>query len=193
MAKGKRYKKTKKRYANFFLFYMAVAIIVFANYTFSRYTTKTSFSPSIGVAKFNVKINGVKVDETTSFKIGLSETQNTYENKLVPDSNGYFIINIDPTDTEVSLQYELHFNLNEENANIKLTKYSVDNGATFKTDIENNTIKGDLILKENSKGFTAEDTIQMVVYWDWNDLEDRYNPVINDTSVIVTARCKPKD
>ena len=124
MYRGKRYKNSKRRYYTFFMFYAVIAILSFAGFTFSRYiTTVNAEDASIGIAKFNVKVNGQYIGTSTPFYLQLSQNSNTYNNKIAPDvQNGYFEIVIDPTGTEVSLEYEFTFNVANLDQNIRLVK-----------------------------------------------------------------------
>lgn len=191
MYKGKRYALKQKRYRNFFIFYIIIVIFVFSNYTFSKYTkTVTSESTPISVAKFNVKVNEQIIGVNNEFNLTLSPSNeedkiNTKDNKMVPTSERRFDIVIDPTGTEVALEYEFQFNVKD--ANIIVTKYSLDNGKTFKTDVENNVVKGDILLKDNKEGFTDKEKVTLSVYLKWDDSQDIYNPTFTDTNVTVAC------
>lgn len=190
MTKGKRYKETKKRYANFFFFYITVAIIMFTGYTFSRYTTTIkSDQAAISIAKFNVKVNGEYVGNSDPFQIQLSPNANTQNNKIAPDvQGGYFEIIIDPTETEVSLEYEFVFNLDSITQNVRITKYTVNGGPDLA--ITDNVIKGDILLPSQEKGFEAKDAVNIKAYWEWN--EDIVNPTITSNNMSVTSIIKQK-
>ncbi len=185
MAKSKRVKK-------FLLIYIIlVAIIILADFTFSRlYTTKES-TASAEVAKFNVKVNGMVVSDNINFNLNLSENTKTYNNKIAPDSSGYFTFNINPDGSEVSVEYQIVFDLDNEDSDIKLTKYSIDGGKTFKENIENgNTIRDEILLKDPSRGLTEADKVDLRVYWEWDDEKDIYNPQIDDATISVNATIK---
>ena len=181
-----------KRLRNFFILYVIIVIvIILADFTFSRMYTSEESSADTQIAKFNVKINGIVVSDDTNFNLKLSENSNTYKNKLAPDSNGYFTFEINPDSSEVSVEYQLVFDLNNDNTNIKLTKYSIDGGSSFKEDIENgNTIKGQILLKDTSTGLTEADKVNLTVYWEWDDEKDIYNPQIDDKTISVFATVK---
>lgn len=187
MAKGKRYIKKKKRGSNFILFYLLVVIVAFANYSFSRYTATTESNATIQIAKFNVYINDKKLGKEEKFNLLLSGN-----NKLVPDSEGYFEISINPAETHVSLEYEILFDiskLNNENRKIKLTKYSLDNGNTFITMPSNNKITGEILLN-GGVALKKSDTVTLRVYWEWK--QDITNPTFNNTAITVTSIVKQK-
>ena len=195
MAKGKRFKtKKKSRLKNFLYFYLVIVVVMFANYTFSRYTATANSATSTNVAKFSVKVNEVNLNKEQYFNLKLSPTTNTYNGKIAPDTTGNFEIEIDPTDTEVSLEYTLKINVANFNNKLVLENYSVDNGTTFVTIPEDSIIKGEINLPENAKsGFKSEDKVIIKVYWKWE--EDITNPTLNDLqnkTISITSTIKQK-
>ena len=195
MSKGKRYKKQEKRLNNFLIFYLIIVVFTFVNYTISRYSAKTGTTAIINTAKFNITVNDKKIGQEEKFDLLLSPTNNTINNKLVPDSEGYFEITINPAQTHVSLEYEIVFDLtkiNTENRKITLTSYSLDNGETLIPMPTGNKIVREINLKENSTGFTAEDTVTLRVFWEWKQDTDIVNPTFENTAIHVTSIIKQK-
>lgn len=191
MAMYKRYNKVKKRYKNFFSFYIVLVFVIFTSYTFSRYTTTVNTDKDeISVAKFSVTVNGQHIGSSDPFQIQLSPNSNTYNNKIAPDvQGGYFEIVIDPTGTEVSLEYELTFNLSNISQKMNIIKYTINNGQEIS--VTNNIIKGDILLPSSESGFEAKDSINIKAYWEWN--EDIINPTItNSNNINVTSIIRQK-
>ncbi len=187
MAEGKRFKKRQKRYIYFFLLYIALVVLIFVNYTFSRYTETTETALTVSPAKFTAKVNGIEVGSDEPFVLNLSSTNNnTYGNKIAPSlKEEYFEIEIDPTGAEVSIEYKLIFDLTNH-PDIKLTKYTKDNGLTFK-EITDNTIRDDKDLPNQDLGFTADDKINLKIYWEWNTDITNPNPQSIETDIPVIA------
>lgn len=195
MAKGKRFKtKKKSRLKNFLYFYLVIVVVMFANYTFSRYTATSNSTTTTNVAKFSVKVNDINLNEEQYFNLKLSPTTNTYNGKIAPDTTGDFEIEIDPTDTEVSLEYTLKINVTNFNNKLVLQNYSVDNGTTFVAIPEDSIIKGEINLPENANsGFKSEDKVIIKVYWKWE--EDITNPTLKDLknkTISITSTIKQK-
>lgn len=198
MSKGKRFKtKKKKRLVNFIAFYTILVFFMFINYTFSRYTVTTGKTATIEIAKFTIKVNETTVEQSNTFGLKLSPTTNTADNKISPDSTGYFDIEIDPAGTEVSLEYQIFFDLTSiqtASRKITLTEYSLDSGATNIEMPTDNIITGEILLASNSStGFTSFDKITIRVFWEWT--EDITNPTITDLktqTIDVTATIKQK-
>lgn len=183
--------KFKKRINNFILFYGFICITFFASYTFSRYIDTTSGNSQIDIAKFNVTVNGQNVTNDDPFYLKLSDTTNTLDDKMAPNNSGYFEITIDPTGTEVSLDYSFLFNFDsidsEIRNNIRLINFEA-NGVMYS--INDNFVKGELLLPSTSQAFTVSDKLTLKVNWEWD--EDITNPDIDSSNVTVIAVVKQK-
>ena len=178
---GKRYKhKQKKNFMNFLIFYTIICIFFIASYTLSRYVNTTSGSTGIGIAKFKVNVNDISVIENKPFELKFSETSNFASKKVAPNNSGYFEIIVDPTGTEVSLEYEFKFKLDNLDEDFKLQYFTINDTATHYDITDGNTVKNDLLLLNNEKGFTESEKIDIKVYWSWDKKSDTYNPDITD-------------
>ncbi len=185
----KRY-RLKKRIKNFLIFYCCIAFLFIANYTFARYITTTSSTSQIGVANFQVKVNDVDVVLGETFEFELSPNANTYNSKMAPNSKGYFEIEIDPSETEVALDYEFQFDLSKIDEDVHLTEFHVNDST--KIAIEDNVVQGTIDLPNQDTGFTTDDKTNLKIYWEWNEEGDIINPVITDTNIEVTSVIKQK-
>ncbi len=176
--KGRRYKK-EKNLKDFLIFYIIISLFFIAIYTFSRYVTTVSGNSQISIAKFNVTVNGKSIVEDKAFDLTLSPTTTTTDNKIAPNSTGYFEIEINPNLTEVSLEYEFIFNLKELDDDFKLTYFTVNEDNMHHDITENTTVKGDIPLPSTGEAFTNEDKVNIKVYWAWDGQDDIYNENIN--------------
>lgn len=193
MKKGKRYKNNKL--TNFLWFYTIVSTLLIFGYTFSRYLAIIEPDGIIKIAKFNVKVNDKNVIENEAFILNLITNSNAYEKKFIPESNGYFNFIINPAGTEVSLEYEFKFDLEELNENFKLLYFTINDSETHYSIIDNNIVKETLALPSKEKAFTDDNITTIKVYWSWNDKTDNYNPDINtmdNKDIGVTAIVKQK-
>lgn len=207
MDKNEKYLREKrKRWIDFFISYMILVFFIFSNFTLSRYSAKSDTTVSLEVAQFKVKVNQEDIMQTKTFDLALSPTSNTLNNKLAPDSEGYFDIEINPDGAQVSLEYEITFDLTQvENTEIDLKNYTVDYTSNYndenvqKTFIdvpENNVITGDIKLSENTtNGFTGSDAITIRVYWEWHEditITDSTLPNITQKNIKTTCLVKQK-
>ena len=178
---GRRYKqRQKKNLMNFLIFYAIICIFFIASYTLSRYVNTTSGSTGIGIAKFKVNVNDISVIENKPFELKFSETSTFLSKKVAPNSSGYFEIIIDPIGTEVSLEYEFKFNLNNLDEDFKLLYFTINDGETHYEITDGTTVKNDLLLPSNEKGFTESEKTNIKVYWSWDKKTDTYNPDITE-------------
>lgn len=190
---AKRKYRLKKKIKNFLIFYLFIAILFVASYTISRYVEVASGNGNIEIAKFNVTLNDIDVTEGETISLDYNNLMNTKEQKLAPNKTGYFQFVIDPSGTEVSLEYQFEFDFTEIPEKFKLTYFKVNDDETKYT-IENNIIKNDLLLPNITHGFTEEDKTTIKVYWSWEQ-EDITNPDINDIdnkAISVKAIIKQK-
>ncbi len=182
--------KLKDKALKFIVVYSLICLTFIASYTFSRYVDTTSGTYQISVAKFNVKVNGTSVTDGKEFNLILSPNSNTHNDKIAPHTNGYFEIEIDPTGTEVSLEYQFIFNLNNIDADVELKNYTINDGAP--NNIVDNTVSGELKLPTVEHGFTESDKIKIKVNWEWTNNEDIVNPTIDNTNISVKSTVRQK-
>lgn len=206
MNKDEKYLRDKrKRWIDFFIFYMILVFFVFSNFTLSKYSAKSDTTVTLEVAQFKVKVNEKDIMQTKTFDLALSPTSNTLNNKLAPDSEGYFDIEINPDGAQVSLDYEITFDLTQlENTQINLKNYTVDYTSNYDTDTEktlieipeNNIITGEMKLPANTTiGFTENDTIKIRIYWEWHEdirITDSTLPNITEKNIKATCVVKQK-
>ncbi len=179
MSRKRFRRKQKKNVMNFLIFYAVICVFFIASYTFSRYVTTISDSTEIEFAKFKVTVNDINVTENKPFELKFSETSNFVGQKVAPNNSGYFEFIINPAGTEVSLEYDFKFMIDEMDEDFKLLYFTVNDDATH-YDIIDNTATGDLILPSNERGFNDNEKASIKVYWSWDEKEDTYNPNIDD-------------
>ncbi len=187
--KMKKY-KLKKNIKNFLVFYSIICMMFFVSYTFSRYIDTTEIDYGVDIAKFNVSVNDVSVTDGDSFELLLSPNANTHNDKIAPNSEGYFEIVINPNMTEVSLEYEFLFDLSKLDSDLKLTECILND--KDKLEFQDNLIKGDLLLPSTELGFTEEDKLNIKIYWKWVEEEDIINPTIDNTNIMVSSIVRQK-
>ena len=58
--------------------------------------------------------------------------------------------------------------------------------------LTDNIVKGDLFLPNKNTGFTNNDTLNIKVYWEWQEKEDILNPIIENKNIMVKSVIKQK-
>lgn len=170
------------------LVFMSLALTVsLMSNTYSRYVADTTGSLEVQFAKWKILVNETDITSGNVSSIELTpvvdENENVAQNKLAPSSKGYFDIEIDPTDVEVSFDYEISLEvLNENIPDLLVTKYSLIKGDTDldkdsidRIDIVDNVITGTMRYKNVASGsdevFTFE-PFTIRVYFEWVDNEE---------------------
>ena len=137
--------------------------------TYSRYAQDANANLELTVGKWKIKLNDMDVTQNNTYNFEIkdliiTENENVISGKIAPGLLGYFDINIDPTDTNVSVRYNLTINTQVlENSNIKIVEISETSGNTLiRTD--ENTYTGVILLEDIKKG--NQNTIRIKVAWE---------------------------
>ncbi len=194
MATRKKY-RLKKRIKNFLVFYTIVCTLFVASYTLSRYVGTTTVTNGIDIAKFNVSVNDIDVKDGAPIQFNFSETSTFMRGKVAPNKKGYFEFTINPDGTEVSLEYEIKFNIDKFDDDFKLEYFTVNDGETHYDITDGNIAKNDLLLPTTETGFTDADKINIKVYWYWDEQDEILNPDIDiydnkDMNILVIVKQK---
>lgn len=170
------------------LVFMSLALTVsLMSNTYSRYVADTTGSLEVQFAKWKILVNETDITSGNVSSIELTpvvdENENVAQNKLAPSSKGYFDIEIDPTDVEVSFDYEISLEvLNENIPDLLVTKYSLikgdadlDKDSIDRIDIVDNVITGTMRYKNVASGSDevfAFEPFTIRVYFEWVDNEE---------------------
>ena len=164
-----RYKTKGRKNKTKICLFIILAIVVLINIiggTNAKYNGNSSGTGTVQVAKWNININGENIlanQNTISDELEINIDTSPMDGIIRNGDTGYFDILINPTGTEVSVDYEINLSFlqsNELSTDMKFTEYSFNSGAE-KTEIEDNTINGTINLS-NLAPVTCR------VYWKWN-------------------------
>ncbi len=128
--------------------------LCFMSTTYSKYVAGTTSDIEVLFAKWQILVNDVDITSNTSSTVSFIPTIEANEyvasNKLAPTSKGYFDINIDPTNVDVSFKYTINLNvLNENIPDLMITKYAI---------LPENFIEGDPLDLITLNGSTITNT-----------------------------------
>ena len=134
--------------------------------TFSRYTTTAEGETSVNIANWQISINGVDLTQnaTLNDKIDLVYG-NQHNGMILPGETGYFDIILDPTGTEVSVEYEIVIDLSNMPQNMILTGYTLNVGEMMNVP-NNNTFTGEIRLSNQSQLDNSNKQTYRI-YWQW--------------------------
>lgn len=161
-------KKNKKKAIILSICLIILCILVYEIMRiYAVFYTEATGNINMNNAKWNVEVNDVplKSDQKTEFLISdffVSENAHVKPGNIAPGTNGFFLIKIDPKDTEVSVRYDI---------TLDRTNF-LDSNIIIKSITE--TQSGKLLIK------TDKDT-----YSDFIKLEDIQNGNVNEIKVEI--------
>ena len=135
-------------------------LLCFMSNTYSRYVADTTGDLKMSFAQWQILVNNEDITKNTSSSVVLKPVIDTNEyvknNKIAPSSTGYFDVSIDPSNVDVSFNYNISLKVvNENMPDLMITKYAIldsnfdeEKDTITYNDIENNLISGSLNLKD---------------------------------------------
>ena len=98
---------------------MIIAIIGLIGYAFARYITRLNGTTTADIAKWSFKVNGSTnqnfVIDLANTRTGVTQEAEVQEGYIGPGTAGAFEIELDATDSEVSLEYDINLNVDYTN------------------------------------------------------------------------------
>ena len=134
-------------------------MLCFMSNTYSRYVADTTGDLKMSFAQWQILVNNEDITGNTSSSVTLNPVidENKYveSNKIAPSSTGYFDIIIDPSNVDVSFNYNITLDVVNENIpDLIITKYAIldinhnDNNTITYKNITDNTINGSLDIEK---------------------------------------------
>ena len=185
---------------------LAITLSLMSN-TYSRYVASSGGNVEIEFAKWQLLVNNTDITTNTtsniSFEPTIEENINVAKDKVAPSSIGYFDVEIDPTNVDVSFNYTIELNIeNSDIPDLMITKYAI---------VPNDYLEGDKLTFENITDNSITNTVlydqktfdkfTVRIYFQWMEGEDTTmtdaedtvignNAAINDTSFTINANIK---
>lgn len=161
--------KLFKKYILFLALVSAIVSLFVILNTFAKYVTSAKQITDIPIARWNIKVNdeSIKNGETLTSVITpvFPGSEHIAEGIIAPTAEGYFDLNLDCTDADVSFSYNITISPNEESSvtDIITTGYSIDDGDIITFDDTVSSITDNVYY---SSGITNRN---IRVYIKWND------------------------
>lgn len=157
--------------------------------TYSRYIADATSDLEVLFAKWQILVNSSDITNGTASTIALvpviEENNNVATNTVAPSSKGYFDINIDPSNVDLSFNYTINLAIKNENVpDLMITKYSiiesnyVEGNPLEQLTITNNSITGSLNYDNLTTNFKFQ-PFTIRVYFEWYEGVDEK---MNDTA-----------
>lgn len=187
----------KKRICFVLLLMSCSLCLCFMSSTYSRYVAGTTGNIDILFAKWQILINDQDITSENTSNISITPTieqnENVKENTIAPTSKGYFDIDIDPTNVDVSFKYTINLNINnEEIPDLMITKYTIlpndyEEGDTIEyTTLQENIITNNLIYDNETENFNF-DPFTVRIYFEWYEGEKEQMNDEADTEIGTKA------
>lgn len=178
----------KKRVKIVFAFTLLAISLCLTNNTYSRYIADSNGDVDIEFAKWQILVNNNDITDGNNAEMTFTPTiepnENIAQNYIAPSSKGYFDIDIDHSNVDVSFNYTITLDIeNEEIPDLMVTKYAVIDSTYDETkgptylEIKDNKISNDIIHKvSEDKKFTIR------VYFEWYEGQYEFmNEIKNET------------
>ena len=147
--------------------------------TYSRYVANTTGNLDMLFANWQILVNENDILDETSSSIQITpvilENEHISQNKVAPSTQGYFDINIDPTNVDVSFAYQIDIEvLNENLPDLMITKYAIldsdytEGDEIITNTLENNRLNGSLIYQNDIEDYSFE-PFTIRIYFEWYD------------------------
>ena len=186
-----------KRFRILLLFITLSLSLSLMSNTYSRYVASTTGDLEVLFAKWQILVNDTDITNNNSSQISLvpiiEENENVKSNTIAPSSKGYFDIIIDPSNADVSFNYSITLDYeNEDLPDLIITKYSLldsnysEGDQIEKISLSGNKIEGTLNYDNSITNFKF-DSFTVRVYFEWYEGEDENMNDSSDTEIGVRA------
>lgn len=135
--------------------------------TYSRYVSTATGTADISIAKWNITVNDLTVKNNTDLSSKITPifpgTDHIKANIIAPTAEGYFDLNLNYTNADVSFIYEITVTAAKESlvSDLIPTGYSINNGPTI-TINSGSSITGIILNTETIRN----QSIRIFIKWD---------------------------
>lgn len=164
-----------KNHKKFILFLIGlcfgILFIIFVQ-IYAKYLTSADGNTSLTIARWNIMVNDLSIKNNTDISNSIVPvfpgTEHISSNIIAPTVEGYFDLNLDFSDADVSFKYEITSSA-DENSSVKdlvATGYSINDGEKVEFGNYNEPISEIIPLSSSIK------TRKIRIYIMWNDNAD---------------------
>ena len=157
---------------------------------YAKYLSSADGQTDISIARWNIIVNNRSIKNNTDISSAIQPiftgNENIASDIIAPTAEGYFDLNFDFSDVDVSFQYEINVSANENSSvpDLVATGYSQDDGEKITFDEFNQPITDTISLGDNI------DHRKIRVYILWNDDENTAQ-MTNDDDTQSTKHDNP--
>ena len=158
---------------------------------YAKYLTSTEGNTKLTIANWNIIVNDLSIKNGTDISNSIVPVfpgnDHIASNIIAPTAEGYFDLNFDFSNADVSFEYEITTSADENSSvqDLVTTGYSIDNGEKISFEEYNKPISEIIALSSNIETRTIR------IYIMWDDSEDSQTMTNNDDTISTTAENPP--
>ena len=157
---------------------------------YAKYLSSASGDTTMTIAKWNILVNNLSIKNNTDISNSIVPVfpgnSNVAKDIIAPTAEGYFDLEFDFKDADVSFEYEITTSV-DDNSIVKdlvVTGYSIDDGEKIEFENFNEPIKEQINLD------SGIETRKIRIYILWND-DEQSQTMTNEDDTIATAANNP--
>lgn len=180
----------RKKFLLLLIFVFICFLLFYILQVYAKYITSTDGSTSLTIANWNIIVNDLSIKNNTDFSNSIVPVfpgnEHISSNIIAPSSEGYFDLNLDFSNVDVSFKYEItaSADVNSSVQDLVSTGYSIDNGEKINFETYNTPISEIIPLSSDVK------TKKIRVYILWND-DDTSQTMTNSDDTLSTLSENP--
>lgn len=165
-------------------------LIFFITQIYAKYITSASGNSKMNVASWNIKVNNLSIKNNTDISNTLTPVfpgnEHIASDIIAPTAEGYFDLNFDFTNADVTFKYEITTSVDENSSvtDLVATGYSIDDGEKVTFANYNDLISDTISLNSNI------DTRKIRIFVMWNDDENTAQ-MSNEDDTLSTKSANP--
>jgi len=166
-------------------------LLFFIVQIYAKYLTSAEGSTELTIANWNIIVNNLSIKNNTDISNTIVPVfpgnEHIASNIIAPTAEGYFDLNFDFSNADVSFQYEIKATADENSSvqDLVTTGYSIDDGEIINFENYNDPITEIIKLSDNVE------TRKLRVYIKWNDNEDSQSMTNSDDTISTTSENPP--
>lgn len=164
--------------------FLCITIVVSVK-TYAKYLSSANGNASINIAKWDILVNNLSIKNNTDISSVITPyfpgNDNISNGVVAPNAEGYFDLNFNFTNVDVSFEYNITVSPDEQSTvkDIVATSYSIDDGEIITFDNNQSLIKVIELVDKPS-------TQKVRIYIKWIDNENAHMNDTDDTQAAIS-------
>ena len=182
--------KSYKKLIIFLLLLLVLVSVILMARIYAKYLSSASGNTQVNVARWNILVNNLSIKNNTNISSSIAPvfpgTDHISNNIIAPTAEGYFDLDLDYTDADVSFEYEITTSVSPQSSvtDLVTTGYSIDGGEKISLQNYNDSISDTIPL-------TAQNRHRNIrIYVLWND-DSETAQMTNNDDTLATASENP--